>query len=558
MRRLCYVLLLITSFACTPDPLDLTTVDVRGVEATKTEFAPIDLPAAPLPQRVELLSSHEDVTLRFSFRASVDAKASIRLNNAYSIGLPMLDVAGLTPMREVRLSPDVWQDVELTYQAASPGTPALLSALYLNGNLLYYQEALGTGVANGPLFLSIEAGTVDLADVSSLPRAGQSSYLSEEGAEVLNIPQLRYAYYDLEENVDDVRNFGVMTPKKEGYHPIIDLNYLREKPRDYALRLSGDLDIPRRGEYRFWLFSPASARMYIDDVLVVDNGGKHGGRAVADSLVLSEGSHKFRLDYVQNTGWNRVEIGYRGPSGAEGRLNSLGGNGKVATPGAPTPNELMTDDYPYLLRSFVYFPAPKMYATGKKRTHAMNVGEGDGPHYTVDLKSGALLQAWRGRFVDVHDMWDNRGEPQVARPLGPAIYFDGTPQWAILDDERSPWPDSLVNFRHQRHELDDLGRPSFFYQLEEHEVKDRITPTNGGLDRHLEHTAGGGDLFAQIAFARNIEETSPGNFSLRGPGATLSILENQGGELILQRSPAGDRLISRLGIGGSLQYNLQW
>ncbi|WP_173021391.1 PA14 domain-containing protein [Lewinella sp. W8] len=558
MRKLTYVLLLLTICACSSDPLDLSVVEIEDGQVEAVEFTAIDLPEAPLPKRTELLGTHEDLTLRFAFRASADAKASVRLNNAYAIGLPGLEVEGLTPLREVRLSPGVWQEVELVYQAAASSTPALLSALYLNGNLLYYQEALGTGYANGPLILSTEAGTVDLADVSSSPRAGQSSYLSDEGEEVLNIPQLRYAYYDLEEGISDVRNFGVLTPDKEGFHPVIDLNYLREKPRDYALRFSGDLEIPRRGEYRFWTFSPASARMYIDDILVLDNGGKHGGRSVADSLVLSEGTHSFRLDYVQNTGWNRVEIGYRGPSGAEGRLNTLSGNGKVATPGATTPNELATDDYPYLLRSFVYFPAPRMYATARKRTHAMNVGEGDGPHYTVDLKSGALLQAWRGKFVDIHDMWDGRGEPQVARPLAPALYFDGSPQWALLEDDRSLWPDSLTNFHHQRHELNDGGRPTFFYELAGHELKDRITPTSGGLDRQLEHLSGDRDIYTQIAFARSITETSPGNFSLRGPGATISILENLEGELILQRGSAGDRLLSKMGPGGSLQYSIQW
>lgn len=558
MRRFFYLLLFFMVYACAADPLDLTVVEVAGPEAETSEYVTIDLPQPPLPARTVLLDGHEDLSLRFSFRASVGAKANLRLNNAYNIELPSLTVAGLTPLREVRLSPEVWQDVELVYQAAAPGAPALLSALYLNGNLLYYQEAIGTGVANGPLVITTEAGQVELADVASRPRAGQASYLNKEGAVILNIPQLQYAYYELEEGIDDLINFGQLTPDKEGYHPVIDLNYLREQPRDYALRFTGELEIPRRGEYRFWTFSPASARLYIDDVLVLDNGGKHGGRTVTDSLVLAAGSHNFRLDYVQNTGWNRVEIGYRGPGGAEGRLNTLSGNGEVAAPGATTPNELATDDYPYLLRSFVYFPAPRMYEKAQKRTHAMNVGEGDGPHYTLDLNNGALLRAWRGAFVDVHDMWDGRGEPQVARPLGPAIFFDGTPQWAALGNEEEPWPDSLTNLRHRRYELDDRGRPSFYYTLAGHEFSDHVYPGSGGLERQLVHLRGDEELYTQLAFARNITELSPGVFSLRGPGATLSILDNQAGELILQKSPNGDRLLARLPPGGSVRHILQW
>jgi hypothetical protein len=62
--------------------------------------------------------------------------------------------------------------------------------------------------------------------------------------------------------------------------------------------------------------------------------------------------------------------------------------------GASTPQKLETDDYPYLLRSFLYFPAPKVYEIATKRTHVISVGEGEGPHYSLDLQNGALLQMW--------------------------------------------------------------------------------------------------------------------------------------------------------------------
>src|SRR5690606_26021316 len=98
-----------------------------------------------------------------------------------------------------------------------------------------------------------------------------------------------------------------------------------------------------------------------------------------------------------------------------------------------TPILLNPEDKPYLLRSFLNFK-------NKKLTHVVSVGNPSQQHYSYDLKQGALLQVWHGGFLDVTNMWEERGEPQTASPLGSVIVLSDAPALAVLNNLDSPWP----------------------------------------------------------------------------------------------------------------------
>jgi hypothetical protein len=330
----------------------------------------------------------------------------------------------------------------------------------------------------------------------------------------------------------------------------------------YGIRFFGDLDIPKAGEYSFTSSSPAATRVYVDGQKIIDQSGKHPFQHTEGFIELSEGAHEIRVDYFQNGGWNKFDLKYKAPDGGTGFLNTMEGDKAIATAGASDPQVLETDDYPYLLRSFLYFPMPKVYEIATKRTHVISVGEGEGPHYSLDLQNGALLQAWRGGFADTYEMWVGRGEPQVMRPLGPIIPFDGTPQWAELSGDDDAWPTEMPendDFSHVRHTLDEAGRPTFEYALGAHSLSDKLTPTGTGLVRELTHTVGGnGTIFAKVASARQIVETAPGAYELRGPGLKLTIQSYDGNRLILQHANGNDRLIAELPAKGHLTYLMEW
>ncbi|MEL6273676.1 MAG: PA14 domain-containing protein, partial [Bacteroidota bacterium] len=327
---------------------------------------------------------------------------------------------------------------------------------------------------------------------------------------------------------------------------------------NYGIRFTANLFIPKAGEYTFKIWAPASDRLFIDGELVVDNGGKHSAQEVIEKVQLSEGNHQLLLEHVQNTGWNAVGIQYVTPDDNQGRLNSM--EESIATPIAREPTPIELDETPYLLRSFVYFPPPKMYEVSAKRTHVISVGEKEGPHYSLDLQNGSLLRAWKEGFADVGEMWVGRGQPQVMSPLGPGFNFDGAPQWTRLENSQSPWPDSLStgpSFRHLRHELDAAGRPTFTYQFGQGQVADQLIPENGGLTRTLTNK-GTSQVHTLLGSAESIVELSPGEFELRSPGIFISILNNEGGTLILQKGNRLDRLIATVPANGNIIYQMQW
>lgn len=517
------------------------------------------------PSSIILLNEHEDLSLSFDFRLSEGADATLWLHDRYALQLPSLTALApgggeANPRLPTDISPDIWQRLEVVFKAPTPSTPALLVAAYLNGNLLHYQQPLGeTGEAtNTALRMELRAGTATIASPTYLPQAGLGTHTLADGTVQLQLPIIRYRYYELPVGTKDFTAWATVEPIKTGFIDRFDLHSIREKNVDYAIRFDGTLNVPESGEYQFSHWSPASGRVYIDDQLVVDNSGQHEARNLDGKIRLNEGEHTFRWDHLQNGGWNAANISFEMPNGNGGQLNHM--NGKISAPPKAEATPVAMDDRPYLLRSFLYFPQPKVYAPATKRTHVISVGEGNGPHYSLDLQNGSLLQVWRGEFADIHNMWDNRGEPQVMQALGQTLTFAGSPQWYRLDEETTPWPDSLSAddaFRHLRHELDAAGRPTFYYAYGQAEVSDQITPLGKGLQRSL-HNGGNAPLYVQLASATGITETGPGEFSLFNPGSRLSIVNNAGGRLVLQNGSQRDRLLAEVPADGTIIYDLNW
>jgi len=552
MHRFLPLLLLLT--ACAGDPLELHVTEVDW-DQVDDGLVSVSFPEEPLlTGSTELLPTHEDLNLKFSYRIKEGTTAKLMLQDKYTVGLPDLSVVGGDPRILPAASPGVWQDLEVVFIAANDDSPALIPAVYLNGSLVYYQhEFAADDRPAGPLKLLVEGGEIELKDLRSSDQGGVSSIMDADGVK-LNIPLLRYEYFDLPEGVAAVTNWANYEPEKTGYINRFDLNNIREKGSGYGIRFYGKLNIPKAGEYKF----------LADDQRVIHDPGKHPGRETSGLIELSEGTHDFRVDYVQSGGWSVLNVKYVAPDeNGQQILNSMGGDKAIAGPGSSNPQKLETDDYPYLLRSFLYFPTPKVYEAANKRTHVISVGEGDGPHYSLDLQNGALLQMWRGDFADTYDMWVGRGEPQVMRPLGPAIALDGTPQWATVSGDADRWPESVVedtDFQHIRHTLDEAGRPTFEYEMKGgHSLSDKLTPENGSLLRELTHTAGGNStVYTQLATAKEITEVAPGEYALRGPGLNLKIESYDGDRLVLQRANGKDRLLAELPAKGHITYRLNW
>jgi hypothetical protein len=67
----------------------------------------------------------------------------------------------------------------------------------------------------------------------------------------------------------------------------------------FAIDYTGKFWIGKPGEYRFELTSDDGSMLYIDDQLVIDNGGLHAPLTLAGRIQLSGGIHNIRVAYFQ-------------------------------------------------------------------------------------------------------------------------------------------------------------------------------------------------------------------------------------------------------------------
>jgi hypothetical protein len=75
--------------------------------------------------------------------------------------------------------------------------------------------------------------------------------------------------------------------------------WIGKAPPAFSVVWTGYLAVGRAGSYSFATTSDDGSRLYIDDQLVVDNGGEHGPTTRSGRAQLTRGSHRVRLEYVE-------------------------------------------------------------------------------------------------------------------------------------------------------------------------------------------------------------------------------------------------------------------
>ncbi|RZM25577.1 MAG: hypothetical protein EOO88_18810 [Pedobacter sp.] len=209
---------------------------------------------------------------------------------------------------------------------------------------------------------------------------------------------------------------------------------------------------------------------------------------------------------------------------------------------------------PYLLRSYLMFE-------GNKRTHVISVGSPEKISYSYDLKQGALLQVWRGQFVDVTEMWKDRGEPQLAKPLGAVLVLSAAPSIAALTNKDVAWPDSIVfdNLQNKGYVLDAHKMPVFLYSSNGAEISDKIAVPSGAdsIERTISITNSKEELYCRIAAANQIEVLK--DHTYRVADKAYSIKVGAGAKAFVRKTKNGEELLAPLPKGNtSLTYSLIW
>lgn len=220
-----------------------------------------------------------------------------------------------------------------------------------------------------------------------------------------------------------------------------------------------------------------------------------------------------------------------------------------------TPILVSAENEPYLLRSFLSYGDQLL-------THCISVGNPNQVNYSYNLKQGALIQVWRGQFVNASDMWYRRGEPyQRSVPLGSVIELSNAPPVAVLADEKTTaWPAALGfdEVAIDGYRLDESRNPTFKYAINGVNITDNIVVLDKtGLTRTLIVNNPPAGLYCRIAVSKNIEKINKGWYASGDKSYYIKVDDQL--KPFIRQTPAGQELLIPADKAATaLTYSLIW
>jgi len=121
---------------------------------------------------------------------------------------------------------------------------------------------------------------------------------------------LGYEYY--EADFPELPEFDRLEAKTKGHADTFTLA-VAERTNDFALRFSGVIAAPKDGEYEFFTKSDDGSRLFIDDQLVVENGGIHPEQERSGKITLTKGDHAIQVHYFDGDGQKALTVSWKGP-----------------------------------------------------------------------------------------------------------------------------------------------------------------------------------------------------------------------------------------------------
>ncbi|SDM10581.1 PA14 domain-containing protein [Catalinimonas alkaloidigena] len=505
---------------------------------------------------------HGDMDLVLEFMLAKDAQAKLRLQGRYEVSLN--DSWGQTevtpescggtgrqaPSENACKAPGLWQHIQISFKApeldnnGNMVSDARLAQVILNGETIQQEvtlaEASATDASPATTPLVIQGQGI------AIKRLEYKQY----GGDQMALRNMQYAVYEgMYRNPDTLAS---LQPEETGS---TDTLSFRVGIQDRDMVFSGEMEIPRAGNYLFRLSTGGESWLYIDDQEVVNNQFSrnyqqffYGGR------YLEEGTHPFRIVYANRD--ESLVLGYQGPGIPWTTLTTVASYRRSKE---VDPLPIVVENEPVIQRGFMMH--------GKdKNAYAMSVGLPGGLNYAYDVNAYAPLQVWHGDFLDVSLMWRDRGEPQLEQPMGANLPLVGVPTVAALSGENPSWPDSIGAdqnpFTQRGYRLQN-GLPIFFYHYKGVAVEDFLhaTPDQTGLQREVSFDFGDTDkqeLMCLLGSGRTIEQLPNGAYAIDGKRYYIENIEAAGHEPKIRQSGGQEELVVPVSGDSQVRYSIIW
>ena len=421
---------------------------------------------------------------------------------------------GHAPRQNVSKAPGLWQHLRISFQAprftnAVKTENAKMLRVELNGVIIHESVELFGPTRNGlndekpkgPLRLQGDHGAVAFRNIKITSFDKPKPRLSN----------LQYAVYKGPFNKQP--DYAKLKPVIKGASETLTTN-INNLPDSFILRYTGKLTVDEAGEYNFNLFTVAGRGS-----LVINNQQLSIARGRSPvKISLPAGELPFELSYFKTMDWGQPALGLTvaGPGIRDYTLSDMNNLSSEQTDPILVDAPVNT-----VLRSFIDIPTTRV-------VHAVSVGSPEGLHYTYDMDNGAIVQVWRGGFLDATPMWHERGDGS-SRATGSKQLF-GKPVLNIgkLVSANSPWKTdtSGTGFRPKGYELDEKDRPAFQYFIYGAAVKDasQVLENRQGISREISVLNPSENLYVRLAASKNIEDLGNGLYLLDDKSYYLKIV----------------------------------
>lgn len=444
---------------------------------------------------------------------------------------------GQFPTQNAAKAPGLWQSIELAYDASvsTVKNSARLNSLKLNDVIVLESVYL-------PLSKSItEPQSIGLEVTKGTIAFRNIGYQLLNDLKPLTLSNLSYKLYS---DKWDAKEYSKLD--KEGKTTSLTQE-VTNGMREFHLVYEGEMVAEEDGDYVFTtIYSGPILTLDIDGKTIVEGGESTSQESHVGTANLTKGTHRFKIHYSRFP-WRQPALGLRvqKPGIRQYDLHILS---SLPEP-EPKPYIGVTPELrPEMVRSFILLPGEKY-----KRTHCLSVGSPTGWSYTMDLNRGALVQAWKGQFANVTEMWYERGEPQLLEPAGLKVPVSGKSSIAMLENDKSAWPDS-ANVNYQGYSLDPQGFPSIRYAIASATVSDHITALTDAINRTIEVKGSpSGSLYSLLASGKNIQMVEKGLYQVDD---RYYIQIDKKAKVVLRTS--GDNQELLLPVSGSASYSMFW
>lgn len=467
---------------------------------------------------------------------------------------------GYAPRTNASRAPGLWQHLTIQFQAprfdaqGKKTENAKVLLISLNGVTIHENVELAgptrgpmspQETAQGPLLIQGDHGPIALRNIR------YKNYSNTP----LTINNLRYSYY---EKYDRAPDFSRWKADSEG--KATDFSWdIGNGKNQFTVRYTGTLPITEAGQYRFSLATSGYGSLKVGNKATPIHG--RGGQA---SVMVEAGQQPMEIVYGKTEAWENPELSLL-VEGPGIRQQSLLPASLIPIRNVEDPILLTASDEPTLLRSFMdYWNAEN--DTYKRITHAISVGNPLGLHYTMDLDNGALVQVWRGGFLNTTPMWHDRGDGS-SRPMGSVLTLNDAPVLTTLGNTNAAWPDTLGNeaaYRFKGYDLDENGLPIFKYTVYGKEVEDFTAPDLDGkmLSRTIRVSGpNSSDLYIRLATGKAIEALADGSYAINDKQYYLQLTDAAGAKPLIRNVNNRQELlipVSGTDKGKTIKYAIMW